>query len=87
MKVRSLANNQYVITDGKVAYFQSYGAMIAKITRGFEVVMIREAFDISATTSKYLIKFINEESIYEVNNKQAKKYVDNGTFKTVDIIG
>lgn len=93
MRVRQMVNsknrgivNQFIIDDGKTVYFQSYNTMVAKINKGMEVIVLRDAFNFSRTTSKYLVQFINEESGFEVDNKQARKYIQDGTFKVVDII-
>lgn len=92
MKVRNLINangyavaNQFEIYDNGKVYFQSYESLIAEVEIGGSVVLGRH-WDYSRTTMKHLNAFLREhayftfESVdYEVNAKNIRKLIDNGT--------
>lgn len=69
--------NQYIIKDkdNHKIYFQSYDTMIACVEwagRTGEVSLLKNACDISRTTSKYLYKFLEEYTLINscYNNKK-----------------
>ena len=73
--------NQFVITDNNSdAYFQSYNSMIARRIDATDTIELDQKFwDYSATTSKYLARFLG------VPNKEIKQKVKSGEYKLVDL--
>ena len=73
--------NQFVITDNNSdAYFQSYNSMIARRIDATDTIELDQKFwDYSATTSKYLARFLG------VSNKEIKQKVKSGEYKLVDL--
>lgn len=82
--------NQYTIKDGNKLYFQSYDIVVACIIgcgRSGEVVLVKGATDFSKTTSKYLYKFLGENSLiyHEFLNKRGiNELVKRGEIKEVE---
>lgn len=81
--------NQYTIKDGNKLYFQSYDTVVVCIIgcgRSGEVVLVKGATDFSKTTSKYLYKFLGENSLiyHEFLNKRGiNELVKRGEIKEV----
>ena len=73
--------NQFVITlTNSDAYFQSYNSMIARRINSSDTVELDVNFwDYSATTSKYLARFLG------VPNKEIKQKVTSGEYALVDL--
>ena len=73
--------NQFVITDNNSdAYFQSYNSMIARRIDATDTIELDENFwNYSATTSKYLARFLG------VPNKEIKQKVKSGEYKLVNL--
>lgn len=67
VKVRSMMSprtgnpvaNQFIITVDHTQYFQSYNTVIAKKQYGVPLVLDRNAWDYSRTTSKYRNEFLD----------------------------
>lgn len=84
--------NQYVIMDKEhhKTYFQSYETIIACVEyagRLGDVILLKNACDISKTTSRYLYKFLAENSLInpEYNNKKGiKKLIAQGDIRVVE---
>lgn len=58
--------NQYTIKVGNKLYFQSYDTVVAcieSVGRAGEVTLVQGATEFSRTTSKYLYKFLEENSL------------------------
>lgn len=73
--------NQFVITDNNSdAYFQSYNSMIARRINATDTIELDKKFwNYSATTSKYLARFLG------VPNKEIKQKVKSGEYVLVDL--
>ena len=73
--------DQFVITlTNSDAYFQSYNSMIARRINSSDTVELDVNFwDYSATTSKYLARFLG------VPNKEIKQKVTSGEYKLVNL--
>ena len=73
--------NQFVITDNNSnAYFQSYKSIIARRINSSDTIELDVNFwDYSATTSKYLARFLG------VPNKEIKQKVKSGEYALVDL--
>jgi len=73
--------NQFVITDNNSdAYFQSYNSMIARRIDATDTIELDENFwNYSATTSKYLARFLG------VPNKEIKQKVTSKEYKLVNL--
>jgi len=73
--------NQFVITDNNSnAYFQSYKSIIARRINSSDTIELDVNFwDYSATTSKYLARFLG------VTNKEIKQKVTSGEYKLVNL--
>jgi len=75
VKVKAMAKNQYQIFVGNdIVYFQSYNKIIARWDD--KGVTLSEDYRYSKTTMKYLIQFLNRNSIKEVD-----KLVKDGVYK------
>ena len=57
MKVTSMANNQYIIEHNGVTYFQSYGVIVAKKSKG-KTILDKDYYEYSRTTIKYRNMFL-----------------------------
>jgi hypothetical protein len=85
MKVRNMTNakgraipNQFILTDDNGnEIFQSYKTIIAK--KGKPVLLDRDSWDYSRTTSKYRNQFLGETT------KETKRKIADGTYKLVDL--
>tara|TARA_R100001509_G_scaffold111844_1_gene67214 strand:+ start:146 stop:421 length:276 start_codon:yes stop_codon:yes gene_type:complete len=66
--VSQMANNQFWITSGDWEIFQSYSTTVAiRNTNDYRVYLHADYWDMySATTNKYLLRFLNNHSIQEV---------------------
>ena len=73
--------NQFVITDNNSnAYFQSYKSIIARRINATDTIELDVNFwNYSATTSKYLARFLG------VPNKEIKQKVKSGEYKLVNL--
>jgi hypothetical protein len=80
MEVRQIANNQFTIKTEKGLYFQSYDSLVALITNN-NTVVLGEDYRYSHTTMKYLIQFLNVDSITTVDKKIASgEWIINNSF-------
>ena len=78
--------NQFIIKTDKATYFQSYVSLIAKIDRTSGQVTLSSRWDYSNTTRKYLYQFLYSYGYEGMNTKKVQKYIEEGTFKYVDLI-
>ena len=78
--------NQFIIKTEKATYFQSYVSLIAKIDKTTEEVTLSSRWDYSNTTRKYLYQFLDSHGYEGMNTKKVQKYIEEGTFKYVDLI-
>lgn len=79
--------NQFIIIEGMCHYFQSYNTVIAKIHATNSVTLIKNACNISKTTSKYLYKFLDKFSSVDkqyLNKAGIEKLIKQGDIKEVD---
>lgn len=82
--------NQYTIKVGNKLYFQSYNTVVAcieSVGRAGEVTLIRGATDFSRTTSKYLYKFLEENSLINpiyLSGQGIKELIKRGDIKQVE---
>ena len=77
--VRTIAKNQYVnsVHYGRTV-FQSYNSVVAEKNDG-QIILYEPYWNMySATTNKYLLKFLNERSIKDVRAK-----VESGEYKVL----
>lgn len=79
--------NQFEIYDNGKVYFQSYESLIAEVEIGGSVVLGRD-WDYSRTTMKHLNTFLRNHAYslfkcvdYEVNAKNIRKLIANGTIQ------
>lgn len=91
--VETLAHNQYAIfTPSGSVYFQSYETMVARVDgigSAGDVFLIRNACNLSKTTSKYLYKFLLTYSMIEpsfANKKGILSLIKDGSIVEVDDI-
>jgi hypothetical protein len=76
MKINNLANNQVeAINDDGSSFFSSYGTNIAKRDKSGNVTLDAKAWNYSATTIKYLAKYLGTDG------KTVKQKVADGTYK------
>jgi len=63
-----MAQNQAIICQGDWEVFQSYSTTVAiRNTNDYRVYLHTDYWDVySATTNKYLLRFLNNDSIQEV---------------------
>ena len=82
MKIRNMISektgrsipNQYVIEDGKGnILFQSYQTTIAMIEKRGTIILDYEAENYSRTTSKYLYRFLRENSRLQNGRKSVEQ--------------
>jgi hypothetical protein len=66
--------NQFIITDDRARYFQSYQTIIVKIENG-KVYLDANAWDYSRTTGKYRNQFLNETKKETEKNIASGKYI------------
>ena len=66
--VSQMANNQNIISTGDWEVFQSYSTTVAiRNTNDYRVYLHASYWDMySATTNKYLLRFLDKDSIQEV---------------------
>jgi len=65
----TITKNQYIITEGVRKIFQSYESIVAEKNDG-QIILYEPYWDMfSATTNKYLLKFLGESSIKDVRAK------------------
>lgn len=89
--------NQFVIDTGKERYFQSYSTIICKYGISSHSVTIDDggsyypeenngSKEFSATTVKYLVRFLKEHTAWNISNKaQISALLADGTFKYADL--
>jgi len=70
MKVRQMANNQYIIDVGNLVIFQSYTTMIACYDSGSGKLYLDPYWEYSKTTMKYFKRFLEEETRIEYGTKK-----------------
>lgn len=81
--------NQYTIKVGNKLYFQSYDTVVAcieSVGRAGEVTLVQGATDFSRTTSKYLYKFLKENSLINpsfLSKKGIEELVKRGDIREV----
>ena len=78
LKVIPMGKHQYIIKSDKARIFQSYLSIIA-IKEGKLVVLDKEDWDYSRTTSKYRNKFLNE------NKATTEKKIETGEYYLADL--
>lgn len=66
MKIEQIVNNQFRVRTDKGVYFQSYNSVVAFKGNDGKVVLGAN-YRYSRTTMKYLISFLNLDSIKEVD--------------------
>lgn len=82
--------NQYTIKVGNKLYFQSYNTVVAcieSVGRAGEVTLVRGATDFSRTTSKYLYKFLEENSLINpayLSKRGIEELIKRGDIKQVE---
>ena len=84
--------NQYIIKDkeNRKVYFQSYDTVVACIElagRAGEVILVQGATDFSRTTSKYLYRFLEENSLINpsfLSRKGIEELIKRGDIKQVE---
>ena len=78
--------NQFIITDGKgTTTFKSYNSIIAEqrgVAGGYDdVIIFGKDYNYSATTSKYLNRFLEMLGYKEIaNSKDREKAIEKGMF-------
>ena len=72
--------NQFVITTNNGTFFQSYRSMVAKVDNKGQVYL-SAYWDYSRTTMKYLYQFLREFGWYDINAREVRKLIKDGTFK------
>lgn len=78
VSVRAIANNQFIISVDDRKVFQSYNSKVAEKKDG-QIYLIEPYWNMySATTNKYLLKFLGESSIKDVRAK-----VESGEYKVL----
>ena len=79
--VSQMANNQFIIYSGDWEVFQSYSSTVAIRSTNDDQVYLHEYYwnVYSATTNKYLLRFLGVDSIQEV-----RKLVEDGTYTVVE---
>jgi len=78
-RVRTIAKNQYIISEGARKIFQSYESIVAVRDYGEigpkggnQITLFEPYWNMySATTNKYLLRFLGEMSIKDVRAKVA----------------
>jgi|TARA_B100001939_G_C16599286_1_gene470274 hypothetical protein len=69
VSVRAIANNQYIISVDDRKVFQSYNSKVAEKNDG-QIILYEPYWNMfSATTNKYLLRFLGELSIKDVRAK------------------
>jgi hypothetical protein len=64
-----ITKNQYIITEGVRKIFQSYESIVAEKNDG-QIILYEPYWNMfSATTNKYLLRFLGESSIKDVRAK------------------
>ena len=85
IKVKQLANNQFIINDHENITFQSYDSIIVSIPANqsgkYPTLLDKTYWNYSKTTSKYRNKFLNETT----KETQAKIY--SGEYVLTDLNG
>ena len=78
VSVKAIANNQFIISLDDRKVFQSYNSKVAEKKDG-QIYLIEPYWNMySATTNKYLLKFLGESSIKDVRAK-----VESGEYKVL----
>ena len=68
--VGNAARDQWVFFQDNGRLFKSYGSSIAHVTFDGEVTLFNPFWDMySVTTNRYLLQFLNEDSIKDVREK------------------
>ena len=82
MRVEQFHNkNQFLIHAESGTYFQSYNTIIAfKLNSGF-IMLDKDKWDYSVTTSKYRNKFTG------LTTQETKKKIESGEIQLVDLNG
>lgn len=82
MNVTQLVNNQgnavknqFVITNGKGQFFQSYGSVIAFMSHNKRTIILTDDWDYSATTLKHLKTFLGTS----LSKKEIQHRIDSGS--------
>ena len=83
IKVKQLANNQFIVKEGDVQYFQSYDSIIAKRLADTNayieptktlLFLDKTYWNYSKTTSKYRNQFLGETT------KETQAKIDSGEY-------
>ena len=80
MKITNFyVKNQFVLTDDKGRYFQSYDSVIAFIPLKGKVQLDEKYWDYSTTTGKYRNLFLGEDK------KETQKKIDSGEYELTNL--
>ena len=72
--------NQFIIEDGNKTFFKSYNTIVA-IKENGKVILDSNALEYSATTLKYLKKFLGTSD----SKKQLQAKIENGFYQVEDL--
>lgn len=82
--VQQLANNQFVINTENATYLQSYNSVVCKIDKSTNKVTLSNHWNYSVTTSKYLYRFLNENtSLGKLCKKEVKTLISKGVITLI----
>ena len=79
IKVKQLANNQFIIQHDDIEYFQSYDSIIVKRFRQGISHLDKNYWNYSKTTSKYRNQFLGETT------KETQRKIDSGEYVLTDL--
>ena len=77
MKIKAVANNQYLIYVNGIMYFQSYDSIVMRKSVGLRPVLYKD-WDYSRTTMKYLGKVLSELYHEKITKKEITKMAKEG---------
>jgi len=87
MSTTKIANNHWIIWGCDGCYLKSYNSIVALIDRNDDIFLHKYVWDISATTLKYLKRFIEiETGEIIVSKKQILDKISSGEYKVVDML-
>jgi hypothetical protein len=76
---REVANQFDIMDDNDNNFFQSYNTIIAKITKSGKVYLDKNAWNYSATTSKYRNQFLGETT------KETEAKIKSGEYELINL--
>ena len=80
IKVKQLANNQFIIKERDIQYFQSYDSIIVKSIFHLDKTYLDKTYwNYSKTTSKYRNQFLGETT------KETQRKIDKGLHILTDL--